>query len=1336
MQSNNEKPFSEQRNEQIDRALQIIGSKHMPDMTISYPASSPLDVNTNISVTQPFNPTSVYNPERYGIGLPPALWPKDAPKGLGFFEAFGREAAEMTMPGEIYQAYVKKKAFEPVDNSNLQNIMSQPIPNNWMPTDNKEMLKSVPAKYRDSLINGVTSPQQQQNIYNWIQDQIAREEQWNNQPYLQKWATGLAGGAAGLAADWFMFKWLAPFKYAAQNYNFIQRTGLEAGNLLGYSFTREGLTGIIDPERKIEDIGYNTLVDTAAGLAFYGGFEGLSAAGKKLKLGERVSELVDFSAGAMHQAKDAIKHNLDGIEARFNLNANSDVESMTAAPVGNFAQSAQKVSDAKMFYESQMAKKGLFWFPQTYKSPVTGFTSLWSNTVRGLTGDGPLPAITNAIVHHNIETIAGKKYVPNGLSFDAEMQAVDGAIKRSQAQFEGYRLRYNGMDLTLPEEQQLKQFSEKLDKNDYQNPASFGMRVVNNIYSFGVDTNPEIRDATKLWKDSTEPHYKRFLKSQNLNEEILPQRVYEGYFTRAFKRQEMKNDRQGFINATVQAWTDQDALIRKWTEPLDALVSTRKELQNKIFNNIDVLANQESLKTINSQIQKYKNELHIAQLDDTDLKIVLDGYTALSSKDVKGLKKFLKPREDLKSSISEFTTQIDTKNKEKFLLEQNILKPPAKNVSEASHLKKVEKLNQQRVALENEIESLKAQREPLRTQLLDEEARIRGLAQQGDVPRHWYFFDEADKIKFLDPDDTPNFRSLFQDENEMEEQAARYYDSIMGYTDDDLTTIALNAYTNPKSTKGRTLFVNSRYYLNNGFLDTNLPKMTENYIRPLAKNYLLDEKLQNFTGVTKKGIDGYLQVISNYYKEQRAIAERLPEKQRKKRLSEIDKLELSAKEFTKNLINGYSGVRPDELNETMYEIGKNARLLAVSTRLGNTALSQLGDSAGSMFKYGMFRWIKSGLTPGVTTLNGLIKSKQGTRYREYAKQAGLALENMNKSQFRQVYDGSIMDTSSPSNMITSTLESMAHFSQKIGFVHFLENLNQRMASSTAQHQFIRLLDKHVNGKALSKNDRLFLETYGLKPEEWAESVMGQFKQYGEKNIYGFQSDYFKWTDAKVQQRFSQAIYNSVKDAIIQGRQTDLPLIKVPLINKYINLQNPVHQITTQFLSWSFAAFNKYTVPFMQQLQGKQFAALVIMGAMAVQTTVLRKLSRGEEVDMDSDELLKEAFAGSGATSLLYKSAQWANALAGGDIEFFKNDKARNTTQLGMLGGPFIGMAEAYANVIAMIGQRAWNKKDIEKGFRALPVINNFYTYQGTQKVLDSLTDGLPATRQQAKRMKE
>jgi hypothetical protein len=140
--------------------------------------------------------------------------------------------------------------------------------------------------------------------------------------------------------------------------------------------------------------------------------------------------------------------------------------------------------------------------------------------------------------------------------------------------------------------------------------------------------------------------------------------------------------------------------------------------------------------------------------------------------------------------------------------------------------------------------------------------------------------------------------------------------------------------------------------------------------------------------------------------------------------------------------------------------------------------------------------------------------------------------------------------------------------------------------------------------------------------------------------------------------------------------------------------------------------------------------------MGVQQTIFRKISRGEEVDMDSDEILKEAFANSGATSLLYKSAQWANAVVGGDVEFLKNDKSRNITQLGMVGGPAIGIGQSIGNVLLMMAQRAWNQEDIAKGARAIPVINQFYTYQIIQDGLDKLTSGLPATRAQAQRMKE
>jgi len=1335
-----EQDFTTMQNEQIDKAIDFVHSKLQPTFNISYPASSPQDANTNISITQPFQPTSIYDKDRVGVGLPPALWPREGIKPLGFFEAVGREAFSMTMTGDIYEAYAKRQAFAPVDNPNMQNSLSAPIPDNWMPTDNKELLQSVPAKYRDSLITGVTSPQQQQNIYNYIKEQIAKEEQWNNQPYLQKWVAGLGGGAIGMGLDWFMFKWLAPFKYAGESYNFLQRTGLEAGNMLSYSFTREGVTTAIDPEKKYEDIGYNALRDTAIGLAFYGGFEGLSFIGQKLKLGEKISSATSFTSDAMDKTKEAFNYNIDGIEPRFNVNSKGEIESLTAGPTKTYAESAQKLDNAKIFYGSQMAKKGLFWFPQTYTSPVNRAVNLLSNTVRGLTTEGPVSAITNAIVHHNLETIEGKKYIPNNQSFQAELDAIDGKIKLHQAQFEGYRKQYNGQNLTESEEAQLKKFNSKLDKNDVLDPANFGSRVYRNILSFGSDSNPTIRDASDLWTNTTTPYYRRFLQSQNLNDKIFPQRVYEGYISRAYNRNQMRNNRDVFINQTIAAWSDQDSLIRQWTEPLDSLVEQRKLAQEKIFKNEDVISNQNLYESLSNQIAKYKQKLHKAQLDDPNLKIVLDDYTTLSSQDVKGLKKFLKPYNEILGQIEDLNKQISEKEFNALKLKREITKQPKKGADQQAHLKKVAKLNEKKAVLDAEISELKNTKKGLQSNAETEMTRLRSSVlsetETGEtVPREWYFYDEDGKIKFRNPDDLPKFRDLFRDEAEMEEHAGQYYDSIMGYSDEDLALVSLNNYTNPQSTKGRKLFVNSSYYLENGFLNTNLPQMVESYIRPLAKNYLLNDKLENFAGVTKKGIDGYLQLVGNYFKEKRVAAENLPQKKKEKVLRNLEIEEKSQKEFVSNLINGYAGIRPDISNDAIYEIGKQAKLLAVATRLGNTALSQYADIAGIIYKNGLFNFLKAGLSSNIASLNGLIKSKQGKRFIKYAKECGLGLENMSRSQFRKAYEGEF-DTNGPANGITNALESMAHFSQRIALVHFMENMNQRMAASTSQHTFIKLLDKFSKGKKLSNSDRLMLETYGLKPEDWAASVMEQFKTHGEKTLFGYQSDYYKWTDASVQQRFSNAVFNSTKDAIIQGKNVDLPFIKIPIAKRYINLQNPMFQTVMQFMSYSFAAFNKYTVPFMQQLQAKQLMALVIMGATAAGTTAFRKLSRGEEVDMDTEDFFKEAFANSGATSLLYKSAQWVNAFTGSDIEFLKNDKVRNVTQLGLIGGPTVGIAEAYVNFLSMIAQRAWNKKDTDKFIKAVIPFNNFWTYQGTQKMIDTLTDGLPETRKQAKMLKD
>jgi len=1343
MKDENEKGYYDRRNEQIDKTLEIIQQRINPSLKISYPIPSPLDANTNQFVTQHLEPTHMFDKSRSGVGLPPALWPKDKPEPLGFFGAVGREAAEMTMAGEVYDAYAKKKAFEPVDNPNLQNVDGQPIPDNWTATDNKEMIRSVPSKYRDLLMTA-TSPQQQQNAYNYIKEQIAKEERWNNQPYLQKWSAGLIGGAIGLGVDAFMFGWLAPFKYAKDAYQglrFVEKAGLEAGNLMAYSFTREGLTTALDPQKNIQDLGYNALTDTAMGLMFYGGFKGLSSLFSKTKLGESVA---DFSSEAMSKAKDALNFNYIGIEPRYKLNAKGEVEGLTAAPSQIYAESAQKVTNAEAFYGSEIARKGLFWFPQTYRAtlnPITKFATIFDNVTRGLTMEGAVPAITNTIAHHPIDTIAGKKFIPNNLSFEAEYNSIMGQVKLYQSQLEGYRLEYNGMDITKTEEEQLKQLNSKLDKNDILDSASFGKRVLNSKFTMVKDSNPQVRNAADLYTDVTTMHYKRYLASKNLSEEILPQRVYEEYFSRCWDRRSLRNNRNGFIQATVQGYRDQDELIRQYMEPINSLVEERKTVSEKINQNIDITANQNEYKRLTNELSRRKQELHQAQLDNPNLKIVLDGYTSLSSQDVKGLKKFLKPYNDIISDIQTLNKNLKSKSKELLDIDRQIKTPKKKNVDVAIHEEKVKKLNQVREGLIAEQTELKNQKEILQTNADNEMARLRGLISEEttlgeNVPRNWYSLDEDNIVTFKNPDDLPKFRKLFRDENEMEESAAFSYDKIMGYNDDQLTTTSLNDFLSPSPTMARTLLVNSKYYLDGNFLNTNIPSNLENYVSSLSKSYLLDEKLQGFAGVTKKGIDGYIQLVKNYWAEKRAQAELLPQAKKEKELKRITEKEFGQEQFVTFLINGYTGVRPDKLNTGVLWVFKSSKLMAVASRLGNSALSQIGDMAAITYKSGIYGWLKGGLAPSIASLNGLIKTKQGKRLIEYAKQAGLGMEQMNKSQFIKAYEGDITDSFSTPNMVTSGLEAIAHLSQKFGLVHFMENFNQRQAASVAQGQFIKVLDKYNRGKKLTKSDTRFLETYGLNPEEWAKPVMEQYQKYGEKTFFGFQSDYFKWTDVKTQQRFSSAVFNATKDTVLSGRSTDIPVIKIPFMEMYINTNNPMANMMTQFMSYGFAAFRKYTVPFMQQLEAKQAVGLVVMAMAGILETVLRKYARGEEVDLDNDDLIREAFANSGATSQVYKTGQIVNALLKADIDFFKNDKGKNLTVTGLTLGAGAGVGQVLGNAILMGAQNAWNKQDIEKLLRASPVLNAFYLYQLNTKIIESITNGLPNTSKEALKAKE
>jgi hypothetical protein len=263
------------------------------------------------------------------------------------------------------------------------------------------------------------------------------------------------------------------------------------------------------------------------------------------------------------------------------------------------------------------------------------------------------------------------------------------------------------------------------------------------------------------------------------------------------------------------------------------------------------------------------------------------------------------------------------------------------------------------------------------------------------------------------------------------------------------------------------------------------------------------------------------------------------------------------------------------------------------------------------------------------------------------------------------------------------------------------------------------MDEFLKGK-LSKAKLAELDRMGIDPNIWAEQFVEQSNIHGTKGVFGgTNSYYYDWNNLAAKSKMSEAIHSATRNTIIRRGKADMPFFA----------NNPVLSLVTQFMGWGFAAFNRYTVPLLQRHEANQIIGTVLIAMTASMEGVTRKLARGEEVDLDNENFMAEAFSNSAPFAMLYKTAMFANQFM--DNEFLnsmQNDKQRHITAAGLGGGPGLGVLEAYKNIFTMIGTGQYNKNDIAKGVRSIPGMQAWWDYQLQQKFIDSVTEGLPESR--------
>jgi len=1280
-------------------------------------AQAPIEMEMPSDMRDNFSQMDAWNTEHGQRPLSHDPIPKiEETEKPGVFEGIGHTWMDWSLTGSIAKDY-QKSQFIANDIANDLNPGKDIIPQNWNASDNKALYAQVSPKYID-LLRMSKSPADQKARFNYALSEMKKDEYYSNGSLFQKFISKSIGIPAGILIDVpTLIPWGLSVKYAKISQNILYNAPRDAALIASISGTEEAIKYGIDPDKTVEDAGYDVLFNTIAGTAMMGAGRGLMGAWKGYRMRDAIPKELEF--------------NSDGIGPSYHVDENGDVTGVSAVTTNSDSLSAAKVSHADLFYGSQLAKTGLFWFPKT-----SNLFKPFSPIFRGLSSDnGVLKHYTNVMTSHGINTIAGKKYVPDQSSFQDKMFSLEGAAQQFGVMTEGFRKSYNGLDLSLPEKESLSKLNSTFNKKNPEDPASFGYQVANAVILKETHQNPQVNQAKTAWEEFSNKISNRYLKAFGKNENTYNMWNDEGYFTRVYNRGAMSLDKKGFISWGVNEIKELDSIIKDVQTPIRESMETMDFHQQRILDGIDVEYHREQLVNAKEAHKAAVDEVHDQIETRPDLNLLLEDPHYLTRSDRAGLKGFMKPLETAEKDMGTFKSELSSLKKKRSTIKSRLNKPSKKKTEEG-----IQKEFEIQRAKMYEIEKLiEAQEEKIgehEVSIMDIEREMRGKAHAKEIPESWFYkHPDTGIIKFREYNKAPKFRPLYRDlehssgVNPLEEEMTGLWETLMNLSDDEIASSAMKnfhdfAHENPN--RQRSVMLRTKSLLSGGWLKTDLPGMAHNYAMSVGKAAAREESLSQFKTRygTSTGIEGVYKALRDDHKTKLHHIENLPEKERIKATKKENGDYDSNLKFMRRFDDALMGIKSGDRTVDQYAtILKN---LAAGSKLGNTFLSQPADMMGMVFKNGPLSFVRDGLAPAIKSMNGLIKSKSGEQYKEYASEANIGIEGYRTSMTKKYYGSDTYNSITPNNSVARHIagyaNSFAKATSKFTLMDFMENLNRTMAASTTQSRIMKWIHQAADGK-LSEKNRRNLSLLGIEANDWKDTFIKQFNEHGSKGISGgYQSNYYLWGDTAAKNKMGSAINMSVNGTIIKRQVGNEPLA----------LNNPVLSLFTQFMGWGFSSFNRFTIPMLQRADANMVIGAIGMGMMAVLEEISRKWARGEEVDMDSDEMLIAAFSNSAPFVMPYKAAMFANGLMDSDtLNKLKNDKTKNIMQLGMVGGPGLGFLKDFASSTEMFASGKWNQEGFKQAAKMIPGTQWWWTQRMADMIRESYTDGLPKTKRTA-----
>ena len=1314
--------------------------------------STPKTITEDINFT-PYNHFTTQIPvDTKGFNYPKFNFSPEVKNKPSFFETATAEAKETNATWHYLHAGFTQ----------LQKLGNAEKDPSFNPLDLQDQIVNMDPKYYGYILGSAN-----EQDFKFRLDRIKNEQKNHDDIKNGGWIGYLAGLGAGFATDPVSYiPIIGAVKYARFGKTFLSGMARSFPGNLAYgaiSSTGEQLDQI---NGSVQKGLIDTIIKTTFGMALFGGLGAVALSADKV---------------ALWKLKDFMADEIEGIGYKLKVDKKDKVTGMEAYDMTGGSLSADIVKLAQDKADSTFSKTGLFKIPylgtkaeQFLSNPLFG-----STTLRMLRSKYKTEAmVADLYSDHGIITEGLEKGKPNPQKFLTLMKQTHADIRAQEAQINALWLERNGFDLSnyvaqkataagmYTKDKALDIMGKDLGNRPYIDREAFFAEIEDVLYTTNKSPHNAVNEAANVLRKEIDTSWGKFREAFNLPLDWMPPRTAQGYLMRVYDTQFLNNNEGKWIQVISDYLKEADETIIKHSQPItdvEEAIQRNVVQQNELIDTPNATTTQkkkmvDELVSLKAQKKALEENLQNAIRTNPELQLHAEDWNALSADEANELITLTKRRDIAQKEVKERKALIAK-------IREEAKKREAASVKNVD-IQTAKKNKRKSVTGELVLEKEEAKLAEVEKELEEEEAKLQELAASGKMNRRFYSQAKDSNIYIIrNPNERLKLRKTYHeqkgyraDEEQAhefrKEHAKAYYDTIMNQTPEDTINQVMGHFTGngaENHTKQRTLMVPDSVLYNKdyNFMSKDLMAKVANYQSWLGRRTALKNVFKNVT--LEGGFEHVVKGLHDEYSafrlklntkkehiEEKLKAENLLDKEKKKLEKELKQAEKDLAQEKKDFENAKKTVNfayekmmgISKLGTTARQWQSGIRSGTVAANLGFLPLTMITDLSANGLKHGILPFLRDGIYPFVQSLGGILKTKDSEALRNGAAALHLALQHLGSATAEKNLG---LMTTPYLNMgkIPAGLDKLAHMASNIAGTNLIDNMLQRITSSIAQSEVMRLMFKFNKNGKLSARDHRWLNRYGLDPQKDAEKIVNAFKQDGggKTALGGYQSNFWHWQDLETANKVSDAVFRATHDTIISANALDTPIWLDE--NGPLNIMGPIFK---GFRGWAFGSLNRYVIPFMQKPDASQFMGVMGMLAAGALVSPARRMARGEDPypkDQTNEQWMYEVLSDSAFMSYFTSILNDANVLTkGGLLGDLKNDKYRDRTRVGLLG-PAWGDVNNVADIIGVLGSGNMNEADAGKMARMLPGFNTAWTYWMSKALIDSM--GLPKTRAIAQR---